>query len=262
MTVKKFLSIASLSLFVFLFSIQNVEISYSAFNPDPAAIAEKARLTYLNNVEKLYEECNLLEYNLSLDVFAKAYTGYNNLAKIGKLKQNELLTIIDFSKVSTQKRLYVINLKEKKILFHSLVAHGKNSGENKAEYFSNLEGSLMSSLGFFVTAETYFGDHDYSLKLDGTESFFNSNARKRAIVIHSADYVSDTFIAKEGRLGRSHGCPALPNDISKPIIDLIAGGSCLFIYSQNLQYLNRSTLLNTDIAAQYSTIMAFQTLKF
>ncbi len=231
-------------------------------NPDATIRLNEVRKNYQTNVEKLYEDCNLLDYNLELTVFQKAYTGFRNLEKDGKLKSTNLLTIIDFSKVSTQKRLYVIDLINKKVIFHSLVAHGKNTGENKAENFSNLEGSLMSSLGFFSTAETYFGNHDYSLRLDGLEPFFNSNARKRAIVIHSADYVSDSFISKEGRLGRSFGCPALPNDISRSVINTISNGNCLFIYSPNIQYLSKSKLLNTDAAAMYASLENLENIKF
>jgi hypothetical protein len=124
------------------------------------------------------------------------------------------------------------------------VAHGKNSGENIADSFSNDSKSLKSCLGFFLTAETYTGKHGYSLKLDGLEPGINDNARQRAIVIHGADYVSASFAQQHGRLGRSWGCPALPTDRSKEIIDKISQGSCLFIYGNDPKYLKNSKILN------------------
>jgi hypothetical protein len=121
-----------------------------------------------------------------------------------------------------------------------LVAHGKNSGENFAESFSNVPESLMSSPGFFITAETYTGKHGYSLRVDGLEKGINDNARVREIVIHGADYVSDDYIKKYGRLGRSWGCPALPAALSNKIIDKIKEGTCLFVYSTDKNY-NKNT---------------------
>jgi len=161
-----------------------------------------------------------------------AMQGYNHMEH---LKKKNLLTIIDFSKPSTEKRFLVIDLEHKQLVYHCLVAHGKNSGENRAISFSNQARSLKSSLGFFMTAETYSGKHGYSLRLDGLEKNINDNARSRDIVIHGADYVSQPFIKKQGRLGRSWGCPALPIELSKEIIDMISGGSCLFIYGNGYQ---------------------------
>ena len=127
--------------------------------------------------------------------------------------------------------MLVIDLKEMKILYKSLVAHGRNSGNEYAKAFSNKDGSKMSCLGFLVTAKTYKGKHGYSLKLKGLEKIINDNSYKRAIVIHGADYVSDEFIRKYGRLGRSWGCPALPSFLNNKIIDDIKGGSLIYIYS-------------------------------
>jgi len=134
----------------------------------------------------------------------------------------------------------VIDLERKVLLYKCYVAHGKNTGDNYANSFSNQSGSSESSLGFFITAETYFGKNGYSLSLDGIETGINDNARKRSIVIHGADYVSIEFINKYGRLGRSWGCPALPVGLSKEIIDCIANGSCLFIYGNDDEYLRKS----------------------
>ncbi len=190
----------------------------------------------------LWRECGL-EDKLPFDIFNTAITG---LHKIDSLKKKELITIIDFSKPSSEKRLYVVDLKTKKLLFFTLVAHGRNSGDLCADLFSNEEGSLKSSLGFFITAETYTGGNGYSLRLDGLEKNINDNARNREIVIHGADYVSEEFIKKYGRLGRSWGCPALPPALSHEIIDTIAGGSCLFIYASDSFYIANSTFLTAE----------------
>lgn len=162
------------------------------------------------------------------DSFSKAMDGFDVL-KEKQIIQSNILTIIDFDLPSTQKRLWVIDMDENKVLFHSLVAHGKNSGELNAESFSNENESYKSSLGFFVTSETYQGSHGLSLKLDGLEKNKNDNARSRAIVIHGADYVSHDFIREHNRLGRSFGCPALPLELTKSIISTIKNKSCLFI---------------------------------
>ena len=154
----------------------------------------------------------------------------------------DIVTIIDFSKPSTEKRLFILDLEKQKILYHTYVAHGKNTGQNVATKFSNNKGSNQSSLGLFRTAESYQGKHGYSLRLDGLEKGFNDNARSRAVVMHSASYVSEGFIQKHGRLGRSWGCPALPVELSKEIIDLIKEGSCLYIYADDSNYLENSIL--------------------
>jgi len=192
------------------------------------------------DVKILFQECGL-ESILSFDAFRLAMIG---MGKIKELPNKKIITIIDFSKPSTQERFFVIDLQNKRVLYKSLVAHGKNSGENIANSYSNDSESLKSSLGFFLTAETYSGKHGYSLKLDGLEPGINDNARQRAIVIHGADYVSASYAKQNGRLGRSWGCPALPIDSSKEIIDQISEGSCLFIYGTDKEYLKASKILN------------------
>jgi hypothetical protein len=164
--------------------------------------------------------------------------------RIDELHNKKVITIIDFSKPSTRERLFVIDLENKKVLYKSLVAHGKNSGANMASSFSNSPRSLKSSLGFYRTAETYSGKWGYSLKLDGLEPGFNDNARRRSIVIHGADFVSYQVAKDCGLLGRSYGCPALPIEKTKPIIDKISKGTCLFIYAKDQKYLKSSTILN------------------
>lgn len=173
----------------------------------------------------IYNDSNL-KSKLEFSIFKKALEG-----KRKHCKYTRFISIIDFTKPSTDKRFYLLDLRERKLLYHTYVAHGKNSGENFARQFSNKEESLMSSLGFYKTGQTYYGKHGYSLKLLGLEEGVNDLAEKRAIVIHGADYVGEDFIQKHGRLGRSHGCPAIPRELSKEIIDVIKDGSCLFIFS-------------------------------
>lgn len=205
----------------------------------------KSTATY---AEEIYNAIGFDNINqLNPDVFSKAYLGFINLKKEGKLDENShLLTICDFSLSSTEERLWVIDLNEKKVIFNSLVAHGKNTGEEFAQKFSNTESSLQSSLGFYVTETTYNGSNGYSLKLLGMDSGYNDAALQRAIVMHGADYVSENFIKNQKRLGRSWGCPAVPRALAEPIINTIKGKSCLFIYYPDDQYLSSSKWLKVD----------------
>lgn len=163
--------------------------------------------------------------------------------KLGQNLRSQILTVIDFSLPSTAKRLWVIDPVKGLILHHTVVAHGRNSGELLAKNFSNRPESYQSSLGFYKTGETYQGKHGYSLRLDGLEKGFNDQARSRAIVIHGADYAKEEFAKSTGRLGRSLGCPALPPELSARVIDLIKNGSLLFIYGKDPNYLTQSELL-------------------
>jgi hypothetical protein len=215
-----------LSIILFFTPFNNQTNSEDLFKPD-------------FNVNQLWSDCGL-EGIVSLDLFKIAMFGYN---QIDLIKEKKILTIIDYTKPSTEKRFFVINLERKVLLYHCFVAHGKNSGENYTKNFSNQSLSLESCLGFFITAETYFGKNGYSLRLDGIENGINDNARKRSIVIHGADYVSQEFLNKHGRLGRSWGCPAIPIDLSKEIIDSIANGSCLFIYGNDDEYSKNSRFI-------------------
>ena len=198
--------------------------------------------------EEIYNAIGFDNINqLQSDVFTKAYLGFTNLKKEGKLDQDShLLTICDFSLSSAEKRLWIIDLNEKKVLFNSLVAHGKNTGEEFAQKFSNTESSLQSSLGFYITETTYNGSNGYSLKLLGMDSGYNDAALQRAIVMHGADYVSEDFIKNQKRLGRSWGCPAVPRALAEPIINTIKGKNCLFIYYPDNQYLSSSKWLKAE----------------
>jgi len=150
------------------------------------------------------------------------------------LLTRKLLTVIDYGLPSTERRLWVFDLQSGRLLYHELVAHGRNSGEDLAEVFSNQEGSLMTSLGAFVTGETYFGKNGYSLRLRGLDPGLNDHAEARAIVMHGAPYVSDDFASRAGRLGRSHGCPAVRMEIARELIDRVKDGTLLYAWHPSL----------------------------
>lgn len=169
-----------------------------------------------------------------MECFTMAYNGYNKLKALGKIKK-DVLAVVDFSKSSNTKRLWIIDMATNTVVYNTLVAHGRNSGDEFATTFSNSNSSNMSSLGFYATGEIYNGKHGRSLKLDGLEST-NSNARSRGVVMHAADYVSETFINQHNRLGRSQGCPALPNELTAEVINLLKDKSCLFIYHPTKAY--------------------------
>jgi hypothetical protein len=176
---------------------------------------------------------------MSPAVLEAAVAAYQKVAAEGRV-QKPVLTVIDYSVPSTMRRLWVIDMTTNEVLFHELVSHGKNSGWDKPTKFSNVDGSLMSSVGVFVTGSTYVGKHGRSLYLDGLEPGFNDKARARAIVIHAADYVTETYAKREGRLGRSWGCPALDPKIAPRVIDTIANGSVVFSYYPDQAWLTSS----------------------
>ncbi|MFT5617077.1 MAG: hypothetical protein ACI85I_000293 [Arenicella sp.] len=198
--------------------------------------------------KRLYKEIGFEETQLPLATFQKAMVGYYNMQD--QLKKKEIITIMDFDQSSLNKRFFVVDLKNKKLLFQSIVAHGKNSGFDIPNKFSNTHQSLQSSLGFYKTAETYLGHFGYALRLDGIEKGFNSNARGRGIVMHGAKYVTEAFGKAQGRMGRSYGCPALPYTIHKQVIDVIKGGSMLYIHKNQEDYLTKSILQNADKAGK------------
>jgi len=213
--------------FFFLFFI--VLIGVFVFPPFHKNSGDEA--VAATNVDSLYVRYSALNIadRLPYQVFAEAIEGQHKFS----FSNNNIITIIDYSRPSTEKRLFVIDLNQNKVLFESLVAHGKNSGMDYATSFSNELQSLKSSPGFYSTAETYQGKHGYSLRLDGLEKGINDHARKRAIVVHAANYVSENFIHNTGRLGRSWGCPALPTKLNKAIIDCIKNGTCLYIHTNS-----------------------------
>lgn len=183
-----------------------------------------------SEIESAYKTLNSNQFSMpNLPAFAEALKGFYFLKEKGVIKK-DILTLVDFSLSSKSKRLWVIDLSSNTILYNSLVAHGRNTGEEFAESFSNNDRSYKSSLGFYSTGEIYTGKHGMSLKLDGLERGINDHARERGVVMHSADYVSESFIKNNKRLGRSQGCPAIPAESLKGIVNTIKNKSCLFIY--------------------------------
>ena len=211
-----------------------------------------AATTYLNaaaeNPQKdIFDSLILAKYGLGRVAFDYAMLGYNSLKQKGLLGNERLLTIIDFSLSSAKKRLFVLDLKDYKLLFATYAAHGRNTGTSQALYFSNEPESFKSSVGFYLTMGTYSGQHGYSLKLRGYESGFNDNAEERAIVMHSAEYVSEALIKQQGYIGRSLGCPALAPEVYKQVIGKIQNKTCLFIYGNDGNYIGNSKMLKQRI---------------
>jgi len=203
-----------------------------------------------NYISACYQQIDFSKCDrLSYEAFGKALHGYMNLKNAGKLStEKEIISICDFNLPSTENRLWIIDLAKKKVLYNTHVAHGQGSGDDMANAFSNKFDSHQSSLGFYVTTETYNGEHGTSLRLQGMDQGFNDAALDRGIVVHGAKYVSNKFIAGNERLGRSWGCPAVPNELSLPIINTIKDGTCLFIYHTDQKYANTAYWLNKKIA--------------
>lgn len=162
----------------------------------------------------------------------------------GLNRNHEVLTIIDYSKPSSEKRMWVLNLRKKRVELEQLVAHGSGSGDEKANIFSNKNDSHQSSIGVFVTGEPYQGKNGLSLRLDGLENGVNDKARQRAIVVHGANYVNDQFVKRYGRLGRSWGCPAVDQKLAEPTIKTIKDGSVVFAYYPDNNWLKQSEFLH------------------
>ncbi len=190
---------------------------------------------------QLYEDFGL-EQMISVEAFEYAMQGADHI----RTKKEDIITIIDFTLPSTAKRMVVLDLAKKEVLYHTIVSHGKNSGENYATSFSNIHSSYQSSLGFYTTENTYIGRNGYSLVLNGLEKGTNDQAKARAVVIHGADYCSEDFIKATGRNGRSYGCPALPRALNQEIIDTIKEGSLLYIYANDKNYLANSKFISKN----------------
>jgi hypothetical protein len=212
--------------------------------PTVSKIASNLNATIDSRVELVYNSLQANQFQLpKSECFAEALKGFYSLKEKGLVKK-DILTVVDFSLSSNTKRLWIIDLSKNEILLQSLVAHGRNTGEEFANYFSNKEESYQSSLGFYATGEVYNGKHGVSLKLDGLEKGLNDRARERAVVIHGADYVSEAFIKAHKRLGRSQGCPAVPVGVASDVIEMIKNGSCLYIYHPSLSYSKKSKLIS------------------
>lgn len=226
-TLKSFLLLLGLVLFTFTaYSFSKDKLS--SFYKVEAAIDSVPEMLKLP--VSVFDSLRLAEKGLSQDAYEYAMKGFEELKEKGKLRNDSVITIVDFDQPSYKKRMYIIDIKNYKLLFNTWSAHGRNSGAAQAKAFSNVPESYQSSLGLYITDMTYSGKHGYSLRLVGLEKI-NSNALNRAIVLHGAKYVSQQTINAMGYIGRSHGCPAVPVELSKPIIDIIKDGTCFFIYN-------------------------------
>ena len=212
-------------------------------NVSPKKINTIINYAIINDSKVIYDELELATLGLSEKAFDYAYKGYQHLVKKQKIN-TDILVICDFSQSSNKKRFYILDLANNKVLLTSYVAHGRGSGAEYAMRFSNRSRSHQSSLGFYVTSSTYYGEHGLSLRLQGLEPGYNTLAMKRNIVLHGAAYISDEYLNTNKFMGRSYGCPAVPEDECAEIIDLIKNGSCLFIYHPTKKYLQSSKILN------------------
>ncbi|HEU0111804.1 MAG TPA: murein L,D-transpeptidase catalytic domain family protein [Flavisolibacter sp.] len=199
--------------------------------------------TVAEAANNLYDSLQLDELGMTKQALVYAYKGFQKLEEKGVVQNPDVLTVIDFSQPSDKKRMYIIDVKNFKVLLNTYVAHGKNSGLEYAKRFSNRHESLQSSLGFYVTKNTYFGKHGLSLRLSGQDKGFNDNAESRAVVVHGAQYIGDNRL-NSAYMGRSFGCPAVPQKLANKVINTIKNGTTLFIYHPSQQYLHGSTLLN------------------
>jgi hypothetical protein len=190
-----------------------------------------------------YDSLKLGTLGLSKQAYDYALKGFNYLVSKGKIVNNNIISIVDFSETSNRKRLFIIDLKNYKILFNTYVAHGQKSGKEYADNFSNTPNSLASSPGFYVTKETYTGAKGYCLRLEGEEAGINDQALNRGIVMHAAAYVNAALAQSRGFIGRSWGCPAVPPELHQQIINKIKNGTCLFLYTPNKNYISNSPIL-------------------
>jgi hypothetical protein len=212
-------------------------------------------------VDSLYTKMDLAAVNLSQDVFFEACKGYEYMLSQNSLIKRGIITICDFSQSSKEKRLYVLDLNQAKVLFNTYVSHGHNSGDDYATTFSNSNSSHKSCLGFLRTAETYIGDNGYSLRLDGMENGFNDHARERAIVMHGSNYVNGQRASGGKMMGRSYGCPAVPASEVKNIINCIKGGSCFFNYYPDKYYTQASKILNANFTWPVTQVIQLASVK-
>ncbi|MBZ5857829.1 murein L,D-transpeptidase catalytic domain family protein [Flavihumibacter profundi] len=216
------------------------------YSPGTASFAENASWSaqVLKEAEIAYNQLDLAAKGLTKKAFLYGWKGYRLLQKKGYLQRSDVLSICDFSQSSRRKRLYIINVEDMSLLVNTYVAHGRNSGGEFAQKFSNKPQSRQSSLGFYVTRETYIGEHGLSLRIDGIEKGFNDRANARNIVIHGSEYLGNDFLENNPFNGRSYGCPAVPDNESQEIIETIKNGSCLFIYHPTSKYLSKSRIIN------------------
>ena len=214
-------------------------------------ILVKDTLTLYDFIQENYDKLEWTENKPDFELYKRGLVGYLNLKENHKLGNSKLITLIDFRLSSNRKRIWIVDLGQNKVVYHNLVAHGRNTGNEYAKNFSNRPNSNQSSLGFFVTGENYIGKHGVSLRLDGAEEGYNHNARQRAVVMHSAAYVDKSYTREYGRIGRSFGCPAIPIKGHKEILKKIANKSCLFIYYPDEKYLSGTKLQDEEKAIEF-----------
>lgn len=250
---KQFLYLAAASVIAFAYKPLQAEVIKVVENEPHGTLLPSRLQTEAGSFDayasNLYRQIDFSgAERLNADVFKKALSGYLNLKSANKLgTQKDVLTVCDFSLPSSEKRMWIIDMDRKKVLLNELVAHGQGSGEVMATAFSNTDNSHQSSLGFYVTGDTYVGQHGTSLRLLGQDKGFNDAALARGIVVHGADYVNKGYAAANKRIGRSWGCPAVDQAISQKVINYIKGGSCLFIYANQKQYLQAGYWVNKKV---------------
>jgi len=242
------ISCVSLVLFVIVIAWTPVNAKKNNTSFKTAPTAKELFAQYVNTV---YQTARLQETGLDVEVFQKALTGYFNIKSANKLPQNSsVITVVDLSKSSCQKRMWIIDLLSKQLLLNTWVAHGQGSGDDMATTFSDTNDSHQSSLGFYLADDVYMGKHGRSLRLDGLDEGFNASARARGIVVHAADYVGESAIAEMGRLGRSFGCPAVSPRVVDQVINTIKGKTVFFINGNNANY--TSKYLSEDVFENFN----------
>lgn len=220
-------------------SVPASAVADSAIVATPAATGAASK-----GFASLYEGLDLSNAGLSREAFDYAIKGYEKLVAEGAVTKDQYLTIVDFSQSGRKKRFYLLDMEKGELLVNTFVSHGKNSGLDMAKKFSNTLNSEQSSLGFYVTSATYTGKHGLSLRLNGMEEGFNSNALARGIVVHGAAYVNAGRVNSDF-MGRSQGCPALPEKEYAKVINIIKDGSVMFLYHPSQDYLQKSPVLNS-----------------
>lgn len=234
--------IVSLSVLLFSFAKANSSRVMAAATKD-SSITDSSSLKSESLSEKMFKDLNLQDAGLSEQAFDYAIKGYEKLVDSGLVNNSQYLTIVDLSQSSRNKRFYIVDMKNDSLAWNTYVAHGKSSGVDMAKSFSNSFNSNKSSLGFYLTKSTYRGKHGLSLRIGGLEQGFNNNAEARGVVVHGAAYVNAGRVSSDF-MGRSQGCPALPENEYAEVIDIIKDGSVLFVYSSDSDYLQSSPLLN------------------
>ena len=231
-----------------------LSITLISWKPDGSAkinSGTSSKELFEQYVNDLYITANLETSGLDEAVFQKAMTGFMNIKAANLISPfSSILTVVDYNMPSHEKRMWIIDLDAKALLLNTWVAHGEGSGDDTANFFSNIDNSHQSSIGFYLTDNIYIGKHGRSLHLDGLDEGFNSSARAREIVVHAANYVCQAVIDQKGRLGRSWGCPAVSPEVAEQVINTIKDKTVMFINGNDFSY--TSKFLDEDISANYA----------